>query len=83
MSRRISARMLAAHFAYLDALREGGATNMYGAAPYLMRDQGLDRKSAVRVVSLWMTTFAATAPAARAAIAFSAWQAGERVKIHE
>lgn len=48
---------MARYFAYLDALRDSGATNMFGAGVYLMKDFGVDRKEASRVVGLWMKTF--------------------------
>src|SRR4051812_1294447 len=34
-------------FEYLDALRESGATNMYGAAPYLVKEFGINQRLAV------------------------------------
>ena len=42
---------------YLDDLRESGVTNMYGAAPYLCENYGLDRKLAGEVLGYWMRTF--------------------------
>lgn len=41
-------------FQYLDALRESGVTNMYGAAPYLAEMFSLDKPEARRVLSGWM-----------------------------
>ena len=49
-------------FEYLDALRESGDTNMFGAAPYLIRDLGLGRKQAKDNVIKWMETFTARHP---------------------
>lgn len=46
-------------FEYLDLLRESGITNMFGAVPYLVRDCGLTRPAATRVLATWMRTFAA------------------------
>jgi hypothetical protein len=44
---------------YLDALRESGKTNMYGAAPYLREMfPELDRAQARAVLAEWMRTFA-------------------------
>jgi hypothetical protein len=48
---------LAEAFEYLDELRDSGATNMFGAAPYLMGDFDFERPVAVAVVSAWMKTF--------------------------
>ena len=44
-------------FRYLDRLRESGITNMFGARPYLERDQGLSSDDARTVLSSWMKTF--------------------------
>lgn len=46
------------YFAYLDALRESGATNMFGATPYLMdMFPELSLSKARGILSLWMKTF--------------------------
>jgi hypothetical protein len=45
-------------FEYLDLLRDSGVTNMFGAVPYLVRDCGLSRPAATRVLATWMRTFA-------------------------
>jgi hypothetical protein len=46
------------HLRYLDVLRESGATNMYGARPYLMRTfSELTKADASAVLSYWMQTF--------------------------
>lgn len=47
------------HLEYLDDLRYSGATNMFGAAPFLMdKFYGeFDKASARKVVSYWMETF--------------------------
>ena len=37
-------------FEYLDAVRETGAINMFGATPYLEEAFGLDRKTANKVM---------------------------------
>lgn len=42
------------YFDYLEALRQSGDTNMYGASPYLMHAFGLNDKEAVAVLSKWM-----------------------------
>jgi hypothetical protein len=46
------------HLNYLDELRESGATNMFGARPYLMREFPLlDNDEAGMVLSYWMRSF--------------------------
>ncbi len=47
------------HLEYLDALRESGVTNMYGASPYLSRAFRSLRKpeDASAVLVYWMRTF--------------------------
>jgi hypothetical protein len=43
------------HKAFLDGLRESGATNMWGAVPYLMAEfPQLDRHMAKDIVAEWM-----------------------------
>lgn len=62
---------IACAFGYLDVLRESGVTNMYGARPYLVRDQHLSMADAARVLSAWMKTFSAKHPRVRAKEAIS------------
>jgi hypothetical protein len=45
------------HFQYLDKLRESGATNMYGAAPYLQQVFGMSKNDARDVLLDWMKNF--------------------------
>ena len=48
------------YFAYLDALRESGAINMYGALPYLQKEfteLGFDQQRASGVLKSWMESF--------------------------
>jgi len=45
------------HLEYLDALRESGATNMFGATPYVESTFGMSRKEAMAVLMYWMNTF--------------------------
>jgi len=45
------------YFEYLDALRESGATNMFGAGAFLQTNFGLGRQEAGKVLSNWMKTF--------------------------
>lgn len=43
------------HLAYLNKLRESGATNMFGARPYLMREFGdLTGEQALAILDFWM-----------------------------
>jgi hypothetical protein len=46
------------HKEFLDELRESGATNMFGAAPYLQHAfPELDKHKARDVLLYWMRTF--------------------------
>lgn len=56
-------------FEYLDGLRTSGATNMFGAAPFLAEEFGITRGEAHSVLSKWMETFGDDSPAKRAALA--------------
>lgn len=48
---------------YLDNLRESGATNMFGARPWLMRAYpDLDEGQAAKVLTYWMATFSERHP---------------------
>jgi hypothetical protein len=49
--------MMKEYFEYLDALRESGVTNMFGAGPYLQEAFGLDRYEARDILMKWMQTF--------------------------
>jgi hypothetical protein len=42
---------------YLDALRESGETNMFGAGSYLERRFGLNKKEAQDALAMWMRNF--------------------------
>lgn len=44
-------------FEYLDALRQAGFTNMYGASPWLKREFIMDDDDARAVLGAWMETF--------------------------
>ena len=44
-------------FDFLDALRESGITNMYGAAPYIQDEFGVDKKEARELLLEWMKNF--------------------------
>ncbi len=43
---------------WLDDLRDSGATNMFGAAVYLVAEFGFSIQVASRVLVYWMETFA-------------------------
>lgn len=45
------------HWIFLESLRQSGETNMYGAAPYLMREFGMSRDEANTVLTDWMTNY--------------------------
>ena len=44
-------------FEYLDALRESGITNMFGASPYIVRQFGCNKETARELLVKWMETF--------------------------
>lgn len=41
------------YFEFLEELRESGKTNMFGAAPYLMVEFGLDKREATEILMQW------------------------------
>ena len=45
-------------FEYLDGLRDSGVTNMFGAAPYIMKWFGCSKSEARTLLSKWMKTYA-------------------------
>lgn len=44
-------------FRFLDDLRESGATNMFGAGPYIEDAFGYSSKTARYLLTRWMETF--------------------------
>jgi hypothetical protein len=63
---------LAEFFEYLDELRESGATNMFGAAPYLTEEFDMNVRASRSVLTQWMETYdGAKTPVERAATAFA------------
>ena len=42
---------------FLNILRDSGATNMFGAVPYIKDEFNLDSKEAKSLLSLWMANF--------------------------
>jgi len=47
---------------FLDDLRDSGATNMFGAAPYIVEEFGVSRNEAKQLLLNWMQTFAERHP---------------------
>ena len=46
------------HLLFLDDLRESGATNMFGATPYIQDEfPELSKKEAKDILLYWMTSF--------------------------
>ena len=45
------------YFEFLNVLRDSGATNMFGASPYLQEEFGLSRIEARQVLTEWMESF--------------------------
>ena len=45
------------YYSYLDALRESGVTNMFGAGQYLMEAFNLSKTGARMVLMAWMEQF--------------------------
>ena len=43
------------YFDFLDELRLSGETNMFGAAPYLQAEFGIDKKEAREILQNWMS----------------------------
>lgn len=54
---------LARRLTFLDELRKSGATNMYGAAPYLITAFKIGRDEAVKITAMWMQTYDGESPA--------------------
>jgi len=42
-------------FIYLNRLRESGKVNMFGAAPYVEMEFGVNRREARNIVADWMS----------------------------
>jgi hypothetical protein len=47
---------------FLDDLRDSGATNMFGAVPYIVEEFGFSRREAQQYLVNWMQTFAERHP---------------------
>ena len=50
-------------FEYLDFLRETGAANMFGAAPFVADEFDLDKRDARKFLTKWMETYGERHPA--------------------
>ena len=44
-------------YVYLDALRERGTTNMFGAVPFIQKEFDMPTKEARECLSSWMKDF--------------------------
>lgn len=72
-SEPLTEQTLADAFAYLDALRESGRTNMFSARPYVVRHFRWTDDKAGTALKLWMRHFShEKSPEQRAATAFLA-----------
>lgn len=49
-------------FEFLDALRESGVTNMFGAVPYILDEFDIERSRARTHLTDWMRTFSQRHP---------------------
>ena len=54
---KFTEEQLANYFDYLDGLRESGATNMFGATAYLVKEYSIKTNVASQALMLWMQTF--------------------------
>jgi len=45
------------YYQTLEGIRKSGITNMFGAAPYLARIEGIDEKLAREVLANWMHNY--------------------------
>ena len=48
------------YYGYLNALRDSGVVNMFGAGPYLQEQFGLSRSEARTIVIAWMKQYERT-----------------------
>lgn len=62
--KEMSAEELEEAFEYLDDLRVSGETNMFGAAPYVQREFGVNQGVARAVLGAWMETYSERHPRA-------------------
>ena len=52
-----NAEVIEEHLNFLDALQKSGATNMFGAPPFVAERFGVDSATAKRIVVHWMETY--------------------------
>lgn len=52
-----TATMTAEHKSFLDKLRKSGVTNMFGAAPYIQRQFGVNKADSRVILMEWMDSF--------------------------
>jgi len=52
-------------FNFLDALRESGVTNMFGASPYIAKEFEVDSEQSRKLLVEWMETFEKRHPEGR------------------
>jgi len=45
------------HYIFLERLRRSGATNMFGATPYLREAFGISEKEATTILLEWMNNY--------------------------
>lgn len=64
MAKKLNTDELTEMFKFLDDLRSGGQTNMYGAGPFLRDEFGLSKAESHQALDLWMKTFGAYETAA-------------------
>ena len=50
------------HLVYLDALRESGETNMFGATPYIADKFDIDERSAKKILLYWIRSYSERHP---------------------
>ena len=48
------------YYGYLNALRDSGVVNMFGAGPYLQEQFGLSRSEARTILIAWMKQYEPT-----------------------
>ena len=48
------------YYGYLNALKDSGVVNMFGAGPYLQEQFGLSRSEARTIVIAWMKQYERT-----------------------
>jgi hypothetical protein len=45
------------HLSFLDMVQETGVTNMFGAAPYLVKHQDVSKRDSRTILSYWMESY--------------------------